>query len=133
MLSLPAADRAPDHPPLAVHVVASVLDQTSVTSLPDTTLVGVAVSETVGAGGTTVTVTLSVAVVESFVHVKVNVASASSGPATSLPLVARGPDHQPLAVQRVASDDCQLSVTLSPSVTVEALAVNVTSTCGGPP
>ena len=47
----------PDHEPLAVHDVALVLDHVSVDDPPEATLVGEALSETVGAGAT-VTVAL---------------------------------------------------------------------------
>jgi hypothetical protein len=46
----------PDQPPLAVHVVALVLDQVSVELLPEVMVVGVALKLTVGAAEVTVTV-----------------------------------------------------------------------------
>jgi hypothetical protein len=48
----------PLHAPEAVHVLASVLDQVSVEEPPLDTLSGLAVNDTVGAGGADVTVTL---------------------------------------------------------------------------
>ncbi len=50
-VSLPAAVRVPDQPPLAVQPVALVLDQVSDTVAPFTTCEDDAVSVTVGAGG----------------------------------------------------------------------------------
>ena len=52
----PEIERAPLQPPEAVQPVALVDDQFSVAAAPLATLLGVAVSVTVGAGGLTVTV-----------------------------------------------------------------------------
>ena len=52
----PEVERAPLQPPEAVQPVALVDDQFSVAAAPLATLVGVAVSVTVGAAGVTVTV-----------------------------------------------------------------------------
>lgn len=52
----PLVARVPDHPPLAVQAVAFVADHVRVELLPLTTLLGLAVNVTVGAGAVTVTV-----------------------------------------------------------------------------
>jgi hypothetical protein len=52
----PLVPKVPDQPPEAVQEVALVEVHVSVELLPDTTLVGLAVSVTVGAGVVTVTV-----------------------------------------------------------------------------
>jgi hypothetical protein len=60
VLAEPAVGRPPDHPPLAVHVVASVVDQVSVELPPLATSFGFAVSVTLGKGVPVVTVTVAV-------------------------------------------------------------------------
>ncbi|HZF16518.1 MAG TPA: hypothetical protein VE046_11290 [Steroidobacteraceae bacterium] len=58
VLAVPESALLPDQAPLAVHAVALVDDQVSVELPPLTTLVGLAVSVTAGAGGAvTATVT----------------------------------------------------------------------------
>ena len=56
--SLPEVGLAPDQPPEAAQLVASVDDQVSVDALPEVTVVGLALSVTVGAGVGGVTVTV---------------------------------------------------------------------------
>lgn len=58
-LLLPLVALAPDQPPLAVQLVALVLDQVKVELDPVVIWVGLAVSVTVGFGAATVTVTFS--------------------------------------------------------------------------
>jgi hypothetical protein len=58
---LPLAALVPLQPPEAVHEVALVLLQVRVDVPPDVTLVGLAVSFTVGSGGITVTVAAAAA------------------------------------------------------------------------
>ena len=70
----------PDHDPLPVHAVASVLDQVSVDEAPDAILVGDALSVTVGTGAVTVTVADPFPEPPVPVHVSVYVESAVSGP-----------------------------------------------------
>lgn len=50
-VSVPEVGFAPFHAPEAVQLVASLLDQSSLTVLPATTVVGVALNRSVGAGG----------------------------------------------------------------------------------
>lgn len=58
-LLLPLVALVPDQPPLAVQLVALVLDQVKVELDPVVIWVGLAVSVTVGFGAVTVTVTFS--------------------------------------------------------------------------
>jgi hypothetical protein len=58
---LPVVALVPFQPPEAVHEVAFVVLQVSVALAPLVTLVGLAVSMTVGAGGGAVTLTVAVA------------------------------------------------------------------------
>ena len=59
--SLPEVALAPDQAPEAVQMSAFVEDQVSVEDPPLTTDGGLAASDTVGAGGNTVTVTVALA------------------------------------------------------------------------
>ena len=59
--SLPEVGLVPDQAPEAVHVFALVDDQVSVEDPPLATDAGFATSDTVGAGGNTVTVTVALA------------------------------------------------------------------------
>ena len=53
---VPEVPFVPDHAPLAVQVVALVVDHVRALALPEITVVGLAVSVIVGCGGTTVIV-----------------------------------------------------------------------------
>jgi hypothetical protein len=59
--SSPEVSLSPDQPPEAVQVVAFVEDQVSIENPPLVTDVGFAASDTVGAGGNTVTATVALA------------------------------------------------------------------------
>lgn len=113
-----AVDLLPLHAPEAEQVVALAVDQESNEVPPDVTVVGVAVSVTVGAGvvpGMTVTATEDCPVVFAApVHVNVNVLFAVNAPLVTLPLVARAPDHAPDAVHAVASVELHVNVTEPP-------------------
>ena len=116
----------PLQPPDAAQDVALVLDQVSVAEPPEFTLLGVALSVTVGAAGATVTVTDCVAdppdplQVNSYSVVLVKV------PVDTVPLVGMLPCHPPAALQLFASDEVQVSVELPPLITVVGVAVSVT-------
>jgi hypothetical protein len=56
---VPLVGFAPDHPPLAEQLTALVVDHVRVAELPAVTLVGVAESETIAAGGGGVVVTVT--------------------------------------------------------------------------
>ena len=116
----------PLQPPDAAQDVALVLDQVSVAEPPEFTLLGVALSVTVGAAPATVTVTDCVAdppdplQVNSYSVVLVRV------PVDTVPLVGMLPCHPPAALQLFASDEVQVSVELPPLITVVGVAVSVT-------
>ena len=67
----PLAALAPDHAPDAVQAEALLEDHVSVALLPLATVLGLAASATVGAGGVTVTVTDCVALPPDPLHVSV--------------------------------------------------------------
>jgi hypothetical protein len=70
---LPLVALVPLQPPEAVHTVALALLHVSVDALPDATLVGFAVSFTVGSGGITVTMAVAAAGVVPLAPEQVNV------------------------------------------------------------
>jgi len=108
--SAPVSALAPAQSPDAVHVVASVDDQSKVIVPPIDTRVGLAVNVTVGAAvasALTVTTTLLVALPPSPVHVIVYVVVAL-GVTNTEPLVAVSVVQS--ATQLVASVEVQLSV-----------------------
>ncbi|HZF16519.1 MAG TPA: hypothetical protein VE046_11295 [Steroidobacteraceae bacterium] len=59
VLAVPVSGWLPDHAPPAVHVVALEEDQVRIEAAPLKTLVGLAVSETVGGAGSAVVVTVA--------------------------------------------------------------------------
>ena len=123
----PAVAFVPDHPPDAVHEVAPVEDQVSVTDEPVTTVVALEVNVTVGAPVEDATETETVRLTEPPAPEQVNVyeAAASKGPVASDPDVAMEPDQPPEAVHEAASVVDQVSVTDEPVTTDAALEVNV--------
>jgi hypothetical protein len=116
---LPEVALPPDHAPEAVQEAALVDDQVSVDDPPLTTVVGFAASDTVGAGGVTVTVTEAFAVPPSPVQAMAKVPELVSTPLDWLPEIALVPDHAPEAVQELASVDDQVRVE-DPPLTTEA-------------
>ena len=121
---VPEVDLVPDHAPLAVQLVAFVDDQVRALAFPETTVEGFAVSVTVGAGGTTVTVVDWVAVPPAPVHASVYVLLLVRSPVgTLLPEVPMLPDQAPLAVQLVALVDDHVSVLAPPIATVVGVAL----------
>ena len=88
VLALPLVALLPDQPPEAVQLVALVEDHVSVELLPVEMLVGLALSETVGTGADTDTVTDCAAEPPAPVHVNVKVAEAVSAAVLWEPLVA---------------------------------------------
>jgi hypothetical protein len=86
--SLPDVTLSPDHAPVALQVSAFVVDQLSVDSPPLCTLVGDAVSSSVGSDGaaaTTSTVTRATAPPPSPLQLNVNVCVVCSGSVRWLP------------------------------------------------
>lgn len=126
----------PDHAPDAVHEVALADDQVNVAAPPLATLVGSALSDTVGAGGgggalSTTTVTDCEAVPPTPLHESENVLLAFSGPVISEPAVALTPDHAPDATHEVASFDVHVSVAAPPPGTLLGLAFSDTVGAAG--
>ena len=123
--SEPLAGLVPLQLPDALHDVAFVLLHESCVVEPLTTLDGVAVRLTVGAGVTTTDVA-SLAVPPAPVHVSVNVASAERLALVVLPLVALAPDQLPDALHEVASVLLQESCVVAPLAMLDGVAVSVT-------
>ena len=121
----PLVARLPDHAPEAVQLVALVDDHVSELLLPLDTLVGFAVSVTVGTGEVVVTVTDRLVVPPPPVHVNVNVVSVFSAEVASLPLVAFVPLQPPEAVQLDALLVVHVKVDDPPLTTEVGLAVRV--------
>ena len=121
---------APDQLPDAVHVVALVEDQVSVTEEPETTEEALGVNVTVGAvpAGVVLTATEAVWLTEPPAPEQLNVydAVALNGPTVSEPEVAFVPVQPPDAVHEVASVEDQFNVTDELVTTEAALAVSVT-------
>lgn len=130
---LPLVLRAPLQPPLAVQPVALVLLQVKVDTPPLATLIGFALSVTVGAGDVAVTVTEAVAFAlpPAPVHVSVKLALAVNAPVVDDPVGLRAPDQFPDALQAVASVLFQVNVDEPPLATVDGLATTETVGAGG--
>ncbi len=96
---------------------------------------GLAVSETVGAGGgggaLTVTVTDCPALPPALLQTRVKVLVEVKGEVTSLSAVALGPDQASEAAHVVAFCDDQLSVVVAPAVTDVGLALKNVIVGGG--
>jgi hypothetical protein len=115
----------PLHPPVAVHVVASVELQSSDDDAPFAMLVGFAVSTTVGAATTPVTVTVAACVTlpPAPLHASVKVVVLVSGPVSNVPLVALVPLHPFDAVHAVALVEVHVNVAAPPLATLEGSAL----------
>jgi hypothetical protein len=116
----------PLQPPDALQEVASVLDHVSVEETPDFTLLGLAVSVTIGALPETVTVADCVADPPAPVQVSSYSVVLLRAPVDIVPLAATLPCQPPEAMQAVASADVQVRVELPPFLTVVGAAVSVT-------
>jgi hypothetical protein len=117
----------PLQPPDAVQAVALAAVQVRFEALPLLTLVGLALSDTVGAGGAeTVTVADCDAEPPAPVQVSVNFAVAVSGVVGCEPALAIAPPQPPEAVQPVAFVEDQVSDDVAPLLTVVGFAVRVT-------
>jgi hypothetical protein len=131
MVSVPFGPRAPLQPPEAMQAGAAaeaeVLldDQDSVVLPPLMTVVGLAVSMTVGAS-TTATLAVAAAVPPGPAHVSVNAEDEVSPVMTSLPKVGRAPDQLPEAVQLATLVVDHINVVDAPLATVAGEAVMVT-------
>jgi hypothetical protein len=107
--------------------VALVADQVRVELPPLATLVGLALSDTLGAAAETVTVADWDAEPPAPVHVRVNFVVAVRVDVAVDPLVAWLPPQPPDAVQEVALVDDQVNVDAVPLLTVLGLAERVTA------
>ena len=129
---LPLKALSPLQPPVAMQLVAFDEVQVRVAVWPLVTVVGAAVSDSVGAtGSATLTVTVRPLVPPVPAQVSVKLVVAFRAGITSLPVNALLPLHPSAAVQAVAFDAFQLSVTAPPGVVVVGLALRVTT--GGAP
>jgi len=132
VLVVPLLATAPVQAPEVEQLVALVDDHVSVAAPPGATLLGVAVSATVGVGGgVTVTVTDCAALPPGPVQVSVNRVLAVSVPVGAEPLGALAPLHPPPAVQASASVDDQDRVDEPLNSTVVGEADSVTLGVGG--
>jgi hypothetical protein len=109
-----------------VHAVASVEDQVNVEVPPLVTLVGLALSDTVGGVAETVTVADCVAEPPAPVHVSVNFVVAVRADVAVEPLVGSPPPQPPDAAQEVALVDDQINVAPPPLAIVLGLALKLT-------
>lgn len=122
-VSVPDVALAPLQAPVAVQLVALVEDHVKVEEPPFATVIGFAVSVSVGTGGT-VTVTDRLIVPPAPVQFRLNVLVLASAPVDWLPDVALVPDQAPEAVHEVAFADDQVSVEDTLAFTVAGLALN---------
>ena len=121
----------PLHPPEAVQLVALVEVQVRVEALPLATLEGLALSDTVGAGGAeTVTVADCDADPPAPVQVRVNLVVVVSAGVVCEPAVASEPLQPPEAVQAVALVDDHVNTEVAPFAIVVGFAVSVTAGAG---
>ena len=121
----------PLQPPDAVQEVALVLDQVSVEEAPAFTLLGEALSVTIGALLETVTVADCVADPPAPWQVSSNSVVLVRVPVDVVPLVPTLPCQPPEAVQELAPAEVQVRVELLPLLTVVGVAVNVTDAAAG--
>jgi hypothetical protein len=127
----PLSALLPLQPPDAVQAVALLLDQVSVEAPPAFTLLGVALSVTVGALPETVTVADCVADPPAPVQVSSYSVVFVRVPVDIVPLVATLPCQPPEAVHVVAWEDVQVRVELPPLLTVVGAALSVIDAAGG--
>lgn len=104
-----------------------VVDQLKVELAPLEMLVGLAVSDTLGAGGDTVTVADCAAEPPAPVQVSVYLVVAESAGVAAEPLVGSEPLHPPEAVQEVALVEDQVKVDVAPVLIVLGFADRVTA------
>jgi hypothetical protein len=126
----PLVARAPDQPPDAAQDVALVEVQVSVELPPLTTLVGVALTDTVGVGADTETVTDCPAVPPAPLQVNVKVVPAVRSEVAWEPLVGSVPLQPPDATQELALVEDHVKVDAPPLFTVVGLALSVTDGAG---
>lgn len=123
---VPVRARLPPQPFEAAHDVAFFEDQLSVAALPLPTVLGVAVSVTVGVTFDTLTVVDCVALPPAPVQVTAKVLAAVSAPVDFEPKVPSEPLQPPDAVQDRALVDDQVRLAALPLATVAGLADRLT-------
>jgi hypothetical protein len=128
---LPEVVLVPVHAPEATQEVALAEDQVRVEDPPLVTDVGLAVSDTVGAGGVTVTVAEALPVPPGPVQARVNVPVLVSAPLDWPPEVVLVPVHAPEARQDVALVEDHVRVEAPPLAIDVGLAVSATVGAGG--
>lgn len=121
----------PLHAPEAVQDLASLLDQVKDEEAPEFTVLGVALSVTIGVLSATVTVADCEADPPAPVQVSSNSVVLVSVPVDIVPLVGTLPCQPPEAVHAVAPADVQVKVELSSLLTVVGAALNVTDVGAG--
>ena len=121
----PVVEREPLHAPDDEHEVALVLVHDSVDFPPDATVVGLALSFTVGAALDTLTVADCVAEPPGPVQLSSNSEVLVIAPVDAVPLTEGVPCQPPDAVQLVAFAVFQVSVELPPGTTVVGFALSV--------
>jgi hypothetical protein len=130
VLAEPAVARLPLQAPDAVHDVAFSEFQVKFEVPPLATLSGLALNDTVGwgvAGALTVTTAEALAGPPAPMQVSVKVLLAAvNAPVLAEPVVARPPDHAPLAVHEVAFVADQVRVDAAPFAMALGLALSVT-------
>jgi hypothetical protein len=127
----PVRPLEPLQPPDAVQAVALALDHVSVEEAPAFTVLGVAVSVTIGALLETVTVADCVADPPGPVQVSSYSVLLVKVPVDIVPLLGMLPCQPPEAVQAVAPGDLHVRVELPPLPTVVGAAVNVSDAATG--
>lgn len=121
----------PLQPPDAVQEVALLLDHVRVEAAPAFTVLGAALSVTIGALAETVTVADCVADPPGPVQVNSYSVVFVRAPVDQVPLVGTLPCQPPTAVQAVASADLQVRVELPPLPTVVGPAIKLTEGAAG--
>lgn len=127
MLCVPLVAIVPAHAPDAVQDVALVEDQLNVELAPLAMLVGLALSDTLGALAATVTVADCEALPPGPVHVSTNLVVPVSAAVVDEPLVAFAPLQPPEAAHDVVLLDDHVSVAAAPLRRVLGFAVSVTA------
>lgn len=120
----------PDQPPVAEHEVALVEDHVNVEVTPLETLVGLALSVTVGAGEDTDTVTDCAAEPPTPAQVSTYLVAAVTAAVAADPLAGLLPLQPAEAVQAVALLEDQDSIAVLPLFTVVGAAVRLTEGAG---
>jgi len=122
---VPPLSLVPLQAPEAEQAATLSLVHFSVDAPPDGTVLGSAVSITIGADPAIVTVAVCVAELPGPVHVSPNSVMLESAPVDQVPLVAKAPFHPPEAVQAVALVVVHCRLDTPPFSAVGGQALNV--------